>query len=947
MERAPWWLSIPVALGLVCLTGLVVVWQEVRTSALQSALGAQLASGVVTSPAVALSERPPALSAPGGPWDQARGYAGHLKRAERLESLGFKVVAAARPTLVTQRWAHRAWTYPIYELRPQAGLHIDDRVGRTLEAWRFPHVIWETPPQLARDAAIVLENRALDNRAHAYTNPAVDWTRLGVATLSQVRARVDSGHRAIGGSTLAVQMEKFRHSPGGRTHSTSEKARQTLTAWLRAYSHGRDAQSWSQQLVTDWLNSVPLGHRAGYGPIQGVAEGMWAWYGRSLNEVEWALYGDASDAQRAQIQRELLSLILAQQRPARYLPRGLERLESRVDGLVDDLVAAGKMPREQGYIIASRTLTLAESPRRLPVARGDTHLAGLSARRWSAISGEDQSSMRTRDARVQTTFDAELQQALERELGERSWPSRVSVAVYAHAPGRLEPRAIVDTDPRAVDLATEGRLDLGSTAKLRVLISYLNAVEQAYREMRDRGRASTTDPLGRFVARELQKNPELGLDELLQRALQRRVSADPDQVFYTGGGPHEFQNVNPGHNTRTFNVASAFVASANLPFVRVMEELVAFHAHRLFDAPIDAVLAGDHPEYEALRDQHLEMAAARLVREAYFRHHGKTPDAMVALALDGLDATPERCARLRLALLPGAHSPPPAALRARCGADPGPDASPDGWDAQDPLELAAIAALTQAPDASLSEVMLATREARARQIDWIDAHTSALETRRGITYAMEARVFELLREQWALAGYPFERLTPSLATALGSSGDRPAALARLVAAVRAGGVVPELRMIESARLYEQTPYETWFRAAGGPAQRAFSPEVARAVEALLIRVAERGTGHASEGPWSVDGERWEVGGKTGTSEHLLHIRDRAGRVIERRPMARSGTWVFFAGPCLIGSVVIFEQGASAAEHHFHGGDAAELSRAIWRALESTESGSTFCEGLDE
>lgn len=941
MSRAPWWVSVTVVPGLVLLSALAVIWQEVRTSALQSMVGVRLSQAVVTEHRLSPPSSTPLFDGPDGPWDRARGYAARSIIVERLQGQGFEVVALARPHEVGRSSELAGWTYPIFEMQPRAGLHITDRAGRTLERWRYPEVVWEQPPSLALHAARLLENRALAERPHPFTNPAVDWTRLGVATLSQVRARLGSDAPAIGGSTLAVQMEKFRHSPGGRTSDSSEKARQMLTAWLRTYHHGRDADAWAEQIAIDWINSVPLGHRTGYGPVQGVFEGMWAWFGRPPEVVAQALEPGDDDALRAQVERELLALIIAQQRPARYLPAGIDALERRVDALINALVDEGYMSRDWGHVIASRSLRVASPPSKGPEERGSPHLSALAVRQWGTLSGEERALMRQRHARVTATYDAALQEALRREIEAARPPARTSVTIFARSAGRLEPRAIVDTEPRVVDLSTEGRVDLGSTSKLRVLISYLSAIEQAYEAQRA-GRPAAQDSLSRFVARELAADPGLSVSQLLERALQRPVSADPNEVFYTGGGPHEFQNVNPEHDARYFNVASAFVASANLPFVRLLDEVVAYHAHRIYGAPIEAVVAGEHPRFEELRERHLQMSAERLVRDAYFRHHRSDLPTMATRAMAGLEPTEARCARLRRAIGPAAtlgdeHPCTDVDLDATT------DAEIDPWDAQDPLELAAIAALVEDPEASLTDVMLATAESRGAARDWIAAQASTLDTRRGVHYAIEEEVFAELQQEWARAGYPFERLTPSLATALGSSGDRPASLARLVAAVREGGLVPVLSHVKLVRLFEGTPYETWLRPAEAQPVRAFGPEVAGAVERLLVRVAERGTGHASQGPWQTEAGSWEVGGKTGTSDHVLLVRDRSGRIIERRTVARSGAWVFFAGPCVVGTVVMFEQGEDAATHHFHGGDAAELSRAVLRAIEATDADQHLCE----
>ena len=46
--------------------------------------------------------------------------------------------------------------------------------------------------------------------------------------------KVDPQYSVIGGSTLATQLEKLRHSPEGRTRSPMEKFRQIVSASLRS-----------------------------------------------------------------------------------------------------------------------------------------------------------------------------------------------------------------------------------------------------------------------------------------------------------------------------------------------------------------------------------------------------------------------------------------------------------------------------------------------------------------------------------------------------------------------------------------------------------------------------------------------------------------------------------------------------------------------------------------
>src|SRR3546814_7614636 len=79
---------------------------------------------------------------------------------------------------------------------------------------------------------------------------------------------------------------------------------------------------------------------------------------------------------------------------------------------------------------------------------------------------------------------------------------------------------------------------------------------------------------------------------------------------------------------------------------------------------------------------------------------------------------------------------------------------------------------------------------------------------RRIRTLLEQEAFVPIHAQWKRMGYPFDRLVPSYATAIGASGDRPDALAELMGIIVNHGVrLPTVR-IEKLRFAENTPSET-------------------------------------------------------------------------------------------------------------------------------------------
>ena len=89
----------------------------------------------------------------------------------------------------------------------------------------------------------------------------------------------------MGGSTLATQMEKYRHSGNGMTSSAREKLIQMASASVRAYQNGEDTTVYRRQLVLDYVNSVPLSAAPGFGEVNGLGDGLFVWYGTDFVEM--------------------------------------------------------------------------------------------------------------------------------------------------------------------------------------------------------------------------------------------------------------------------------------------------------------------------------------------------------------------------------------------------------------------------------------------------------------------------------------------------------------------------------------------------------------------------------------------------------------------------------------------------------------------------------------
>ena len=282
-----------------------------------------------------------------GPYDVRLGYSRIKEWLPRLNAAGYDIAAQARQSEGFRDITGGGY-YPIYREKSQAGLTVLDRDGKPLYASRFPrhqYASYEAIPPVLVAALLYVENRNLLDSDQPTRNPAVDWGRFARAALGQAMRAIDVDEGRAGGSTLATQIEKFRHSPGGRTRDTGDKLTQMISASLRAYQDGTDTMAARRRIVLDYFNSVPLAGLAGYGEVNGLGDGLWAWYGRRFDTANRLLTDpNANPALRARVFKEALSLIVAQRRPSDLLLDSTERLDELTNSYLRLLTSSGGIP---------------------------------------------------------------------------------------------------------------------------------------------------------------------------------------------------------------------------------------------------------------------------------------------------------------------------------------------------------------------------------------------------------------------------------------------------------------------------------------------------------------------------------------------------------------------------------------------------------------------------
>lgn len=957
-----WWMLFG-----VIVSGLIAY--ELRTSALQAYLmtryAAKLSFEIDTGPS------PRIVFPTAGPYDQRLGNSSLPAFTRRLNTQGYRVVEQARMTQFMARLAQVGITPP-YAEPAAAGLVVHAAQGETMfdgrrADWFFER--FEDVPVLVVDSLLYIENRDLLTDGDPRRNPAVDWDRLAKAGLLYVGRQLGMELGSAGGSTLATQIEKFRHSPGGRTTSVSDKLRQMIAASLRVYEAGADTRAARRQIVVDYLNSMPLAAAPGYGEVHGLGEGLHAWFGLDLHEVRQAL--SAEDESQAKVAgfKHALALICAVRSPTRLLVEDRDALDARINSYIPLLERAGVISAGFGRSVLETPLRFAQSqvPRNaIPASKEVTAvrtqlLAMLGLPGLYEVDRLNLEAHSTIDLSLQQAVDQLFQQLREPEFlaahglrGERLMshgdPHDVtySLLLYEAAPQGNLVRVQTDSHQRPFDLNTGMKMELGSTAKLRTLAHYLEVVAGLYDEFRNpQSRdpaALADDPITQWAVRTIEREPSIDLEAFLQRALDRGYSASPGEVFFTGGGAHVFRNFDRGDNGLVLTVRTATVRSTNLVFIRLMRDLVRFHTARL---PYDAnalVSDTDHPLRRRMLEKIADEEATSTLERAYRNYRGLR-EAEVTLRLLRNRTTLRRRAVLFYAWHVGAdqqafarwlsaHAPgvTSAEVRklARAYGSPQLTLADYGYLlGLHPLEIWCTGELLRTPGLSFEELNARAAEAKRVSSAWLFETRNRRAQDLRLKIQVERDAFDRMTAHWHRLGFPFERLIPSYATAIGSSSDRPAALAELMGIIVNDGKRRPAFLIERLSVAAGTPYHTVFGPDATLSEQVMRSSVARVLHDVLAEVVEEGTARRLKGALhSPDGSLITVGGKTGSGDNRYETFTRGGHLRSSRAVNRTAAFVFYIGDRYYGVITASVDGAGAQDYRF----TSSLPLAVLRLL---------------
>nr|WP_229793521.1 transglycosylase domain-containing protein [Oceanisphaera arctica] len=904
-----------------------------------------------------------------GPFDQRLGYTRLPDLIARLQRQQFVIEQQVQLSPALQQYSHHGLFLP-YQEKTQAGLFIGDCRNEPVYDYRYPQRHY---PDFAGIAPLVvgtllfIENRELLSQAQPQINPAVDWPRFTKAALSQLGRALEIQDDSAGGSTLATQIEKYRHSPGGRTPSASEKLRQMISASVRAYQQGPETLAARQGIALAYLNSVPLAAAPGHGEIHGLGDGLWIWFAAELDRVNQLLDTTqpppGSLAEQGMAQRQVMALMIAQRRPSYYLYRGRDDLHDLTDSYLRLQAQAGMIsPALRDAALAQRLVfrhfrerpvtQFVENNKTLQVTRG--RLASLLGTSFYELDRLDMSARTTLNAELQQQVTHYLQQLADPEVAsniglygerllspEKTAEVRYSFTLFERGDEGFYVRVQTDNTLQPFDINEGSKLELGSTAKLRVMATYLEIIAELHQRYAGFSpqklhalSPEPNDPLSRWAIDYLLLHPDHALPAMLNAALERRYSASTGERFFTGGGLHSFNNFRRQDNGRNPTMIEALRESINLPFIRVMRDIVRYS---LYQSENRAQLLTD--DKDPRRQEYLSRFADREGRVFLLRfwrkYQGKTTEQRLDSFFDGLRPTPVRLAAVHRYLLPDA-SPRDFAdfLQRRLPEErltdkrldelyhrygPGAYSLPDqGYIARvHPLELWLLGYLQNMPGAGFADAADASKEERQEVYGWLfkTRHRSARDSR--IRTMLEVEAFTDIHQRWQRLGFPFDHLVPSLATAIGSSGDKPASLAELVGIILNEGVrLPTVRM-DQLQFAVDTPYETHLVRQPQQAQRVMAKEVAMVLRGALSQVVEGGTARRLQGSFTLpDGSPLTLGGKTGTGDNRIETVSRYGQVITSQARNRTATFVFYLGERHFGTLTAYVPGQESDKFNF-------------------------------
>ena len=368
----------------------------------------------------------------------------------------------------------------------------------------------------------------------------------------------------------------------------------------------------------------------------------------------------------------MLSLLIAQRRPTYFLGPGRDHLADMTDSYLRLLANAGIItealrdmaleiplalrvealgpPRAEvrswkaANVVRYKLVSLLETPRLYDIDRLD-----LTAR--STLDGRMQDAASEMLEQLHDPVYTRSAKLHEARLLAGADPAAVlySLTLYERGKDTNVVRIQTDSLGQPFDTNEGAKLELGSTAKLRTLATYLDIIASLHEHYHAMPRKALRavdvhpkDALTRWTLDYLHGARDPASPATLEAAMERRYSANPGESFFTGGGVHTFSNFKHEDDVKKPSVREALRDSVNLVFVRVMRDVVHHYMYRSPESPARMLEDEGEPKREAYLARFADREGRGFIRTFYRKYHGLKQDRGLDSLLNGVRPTPVR-----------------------------------------------------------------------------------------------------------------------------------------------------------------------------------------------------------------------------------------------------------------------------------------------------------------
>lgn len=142
------------------------------------------------------------------------------------------------------------------------------------------------------------------------------------------------------------------------------------------------------------------------------------------------------------------------------------------------------------------------------------------------------------------------------------------------------------------------------------------------------------------------------LDAMLDAALERKYSANTGEAFFTGGGMHVFNNFRKEDNGRNPTLKDALRESINLPFIRLMRDIVRYVTYQQPFNREPLLKDDSDPRRQEYLSRFADREGTNYMMRFWKKYQRKTSQQRLDTFLDSLRVTPQRLAAVHRYLFP-------------------------------------------------------------------------------------------------------------------------------------------------------------------------------------------------------------------------------------------------------------------------------------------------------